>query len=174
MGYNGAPGTGPQDGALCTYKIVPVVQLARISPKISWVEAGTIQPFAIALQMARQAGLTANQNVMILGGGCIGLLLGAISKAYSAKKVAILEIQPHRAEFAKSYCADYVFVNPSRAGESETTEEYSQRVSQHILSSVDGLYRGFDVVVEAAGAEECMQIGLQVVRPGGTCENPAS
>lgn len=81
MGYNGAPGTGAQDGALCTWKILPAVQLARLTPKISWIEAGTIQPLAIAVQMARQAGLKAHQNVMILGGGCIGLLLGAISKA---------------------------------------------------------------------------------------------
>lgn len=80
-----------------------------------------------------------------------------------------MEIQPHRAEFAKSYCADQVFVNPARK-EKETTEEYSTRVSKEILSSVDGLYRGFDVVIEAAGAEDCMQIGLQVTRPCGTCE----
>jgi threonine dehydrogenase-like Zn-dependent dehydrogenase len=90
MSYYGAPGTGPQDGALCTYKIVPVSQLARLTDKISWVEAGTIQPFAIALQMTRQAGLKANQNVMILGGGCIGLLLGAISKAWEFPTFCVL------------------------------------------------------------------------------------
>lgn len=82
MGYYGAPGTGPQDGFLCTYKIVPTSQLAKLTPKISWAEAGCLQPFAIALQMARQAQLKAHQTVMILGGGCIGLLLGAIAKAY--------------------------------------------------------------------------------------------
>jgi D-xylulose reductase len=187
IGYYGAPG-GPQDGALCTYKIVPVAQLARLTDKISWVEAGTIQPFAIALQMSRQAGLKANQNVMILGGGCIGLLLGAISKAYGitspllpiltwpqsygAKKVVVLEIQPHRADFAKTYCADQVFVNPPHK-ENESSEDYSRRVAREILASVDGLYRGFDVVVEAAGALECMQIGIQVCRPGGTCKPDA-
>jgi threonine dehydrogenase-like Zn-dependent dehydrogenase len=81
----------------------------------------------------------------------------------------VLEIQAHRAEFAKTYCADQVFINPPH-NENETTEEYSQRVAKDILTSVDGLYRGFDVVVEAAGALECMQIGLQVCRPGGTCK----
>ena len=81
MGYYGAPSAGKQDGGLCTYKVVPVSNLARLTPKISWVEAGCIQPFAIAMQMVRQANLKAHQTVMILGGGCIGLLLGAISKS---------------------------------------------------------------------------------------------
>lgn len=53
---------------------------------------------------------------------------------------------------------------------SETTENYSIRVAKHILDSVPGLDRGFDVVIEAAGAEECMQIGIQVCKPGGTCK----
>ncbi|EXJ75275.1 uncharacterized protein A1O5_01971 [Cladophialophora psammophila CBS 110553] len=166
--YYGVPAPGGrQDGLLTTYKIVPVTALARLTPRISWVEAGAIQPLAIALQMTRQAGLKAHQTVLILGGGCIGLLLGAVAKAYAARKVVVFEVQPHRAEFAKTYCADQAFVNPPRHL-NETTEEYSNRVAKHILSSVDGLYRGFDVVVEAAGAEECMQIGLHVCKPGGT------
>lgn len=77
--YFGNPGI---DGACCTYKIVPEVQLCRLRPKISWPEAGLIQPLAIAIQMTRQAGLKAHQHVMILGGGCIGLMLGAMAKAY--------------------------------------------------------------------------------------------
>lgn len=86
MGYYGAPGTGPQDGSLCTYKIIPETQLVRLTPRISWVEAGCIQPFAIALQVSRQANLKANQTIMIFGGGCIGLILGAISKAQVSPK----------------------------------------------------------------------------------------
>lgn len=81
MAYYGAPNTAQQDGGLCTYKVVPVTQLARLTPNISWVEAGCIQPFAIAMQMVRQANLKAHQTVMILGAGCIGTLLGAISKS---------------------------------------------------------------------------------------------
>ena len=59
------------------------MQLVKLTDKISWVEAGLIQPLAISLQMSRQAGLKAHQHVMILGGGCIGLMLGALAKAYA-------------------------------------------------------------------------------------------
>lgn len=74
-------GTPTSDGSACTVKLVPEEQLVRLTPKISWVEAGLIQPLAISIQMARQAELKAHQKVMIFGGGCIGLLLGAIAKA---------------------------------------------------------------------------------------------
>lgn len=77
--YNGTPGV---DGGCSTFKIVPEAQLVRLTPKISWAEAGLIQPLAISIQMARQADLKSLQTVLILGGGCIGLLLGSIAKSY--------------------------------------------------------------------------------------------
>jgi L-iditol 2-dehydrogenase len=76
--YFGAPSW---DGSCCTWKVIPEEQLAALTPRISWVEAGLVQPLAITLQMTRQAGLRAHQNVMIFGAGCIGLQLGAVAKA---------------------------------------------------------------------------------------------
>ena len=82
--------------------------------------------------------------------------------------MAVFEKQPHRAKFAKKYCADYVFQNPPRDPD-ETNSEYVTRISQQILGNVPGLHRGFDVCIEATGAEECMQLGIKLCRPGGTC-----
>jgi threonine dehydrogenase-like Zn-dependent dehydrogenase len=63
-------------------RIVPEAQLVRLTPRVSWLEARIAQPLAIAVQCSRQARLKAHQDVMVLGGGCIGLLLGAMAKAY--------------------------------------------------------------------------------------------
>lgn len=63
-----------------TYKVVPQEQLARLTPKISWAEAGAIQPLAVAIQMSRRAGSFVHKTVAIFGGGCIGLYLGKIAK----------------------------------------------------------------------------------------------
>jgi threonine dehydrogenase-like Zn-dependent dehydrogenase len=68
------------DGSAMTYKLVPQDQLARISSKMSWPEAGAIQPLAIAVQTTRQAGNFAQKNVIILGGGCIGSYLVKLTK----------------------------------------------------------------------------------------------
>jgi threonine dehydrogenase-like Zn-dependent dehydrogenase len=84
--------------------------------------------------------------------------------------VVVLEKQTHRAEFAKQYCADHVFVNPPREV-GEQTLAYSRRVGREIIEGVPGLRRGFDVCIEAAGAEECMQMGLILCRPGGCCRS---
>lgn len=88
---------------------------------------------------------------------------------YGAKSVTFLEKQAHRAEFARGFGGDQAFVNPARLA-GETTEAYSARVAKHILDHSPGLYRGFDVCIEATGAEECMQMGIAVCRPGGTCK----
>jgi D-xylulose reductase len=163
--YFGVPGC---DGSCCTLKIVPEAQLCPLTDKISWTESGLIQPLAIAMQMTRQAGLKAHQHVLILGGGCIGLMLGAMAKAFGAAKVVVLEKEPHRTEFAKTYCADQVFVNPPRE-KGEITSAYATRVSKHISANVCGLQRGgFDVCIEACGAEETMQMGIMLAKHGGT------
>jgi D-xylulose reductase len=81
----------------------------------------------------------------------------------------VFEKQEHRVEFAKNYCADYAFQNLSRAPD-ETTQAYANRASQNILQNVPGIGRGFDICIEAAGAEECMQMGIKLCRPGGTCK----
>lgn len=81
--------------------------------------------------------------------------------------MVVLEKEAHRAEFAKKYCADQVFQNPPKTP-GEQTREYAVRVSNHILENVTGLYRGFDVCIEASGAFECMQMGIKLCRPGGT------
>ncbi|KIX03569.1 chlorophyll synthesis pathway protein BchC [Rhinocladiella mackenziei CBS 650.93] len=162
--YFGVPGS---DGSCCTMKLVPEEQLVRLTPTISWTAAGLIQPLAIAVQMSRQADLRAHQNIMIFGAGCIGVQLGAMAYAHGAKSVTFLEKQPHRAEFAKRFTGGNVFVNPERLS-GETTEQYSRRVAKDILDHTPGLYRGFDVCIEATGAEECMQMGITVCRPGGT------
>jgi D-xylulose reductase len=84
--------------------------------------------------------------------------------------VTILEKMPHRAEFARSYCADYAFVNPPKEAD-EGALAYSRRVAKKILSEVPKLDRGFDICIEASGAEECMQMGLILCRPGGCCKS---
>jgi hypothetical protein len=37
------------------------------------------------------------------------------------------------------------------------------------MENVPGIHRGFDVCIEAAGEEECMQIGIKLCKPNGTC-----
>jgi threonine dehydrogenase-like Zn-dependent dehydrogenase len=88
---------------------------------------------------------------------------------FGAKKVVVVERQKHRALFVSQFGADQVIVNPPRQ-EAETTDSYAERFSKSILEEVSDLNRGFDIVIEAAGSEECMNIGLRVARNNATCK----
>lgn len=81
----------------------------------------------------------------------------------------VIEKEPHRAQFATKFTADQVFVNSPRSP-SESLEDYSSKLAKHILDNVKDLNRGFDIVIEAAGAAECMNTGIRVVRPNGICK----
>jgi threonine dehydrogenase-like Zn-dependent dehydrogenase len=83
----------------------------------------------------------------------------------------VLEKDPYRAEFARSYCANQVYENLPYEKD-ETVTAYSLRMSKHIMENTLGLYRGFDVCIEASGAFECMQMGINLCKPNGTCESP--
>ncbi|KAI5306276.1 hypothetical protein KEM56_001602 [Ascosphaera pollenicola] len=137
--------------------------MVKLTDKIDWVAAGLIQPLAIGIQMSRQAGLKAHQTVFIAGGGCVGLLLGAIAKAYGAAKVVVVEKQAHRVEFAKRFYADVVIQNPPRPVD-QNSEEYAQDFAFDVLAAVPeaSRNRGFDVCIDASGAEECMQMGIEL------------
>jgi threonine dehydrogenase-like Zn-dependent dehydrogenase len=92
---------------------------------------------------------------------------------FGAAKIVVLEKDPYRAEFARSYCANQVYENLPYEKD-ETVTAYSLRMSKHIIENTLGLYRGFDVCIEASGEFECMQMGINLCKPNGTYEFPPS
>ncbi|OQU97038.1 Alcohol dehydrogenase GroES-like domain-containing protein [Cladophialophora immunda] len=160
-------GSPPFDGSAMKFKVVPRIQLARLAPDVTWVEAGVIQPLAIAVQATRQTGNFAQKAVIIFGGGFIGSLLAFIAKAYGAIKVVIVEKEEHRAQFLRDHVTKHVFVDPPR-DQSEEVDVYAERLARLILEKHPDLDRGFDIVIDASGSEECMNMGIRVARPGAT------
>ncbi|KAH8886200.1 GroES-like protein [Thozetella sp. PMI_491] len=100
MRYCGAPGS---QGSLSRYFALPADMAPIIPEGIDWDVAGSIQPLAIGVQIAKRADLRAHQTVAIFGCGPIGLITAAVAHAYSARKIIAFEINPSRVEFAKKY-----------------------------------------------------------------------
>ena len=66
----------PTDGTLCQYYRCASKRAIPIGDTIPWTEAGCIQPLAVAVQLARRAGLRAHQKVAVLSVYTIGLAKG--------------------------------------------------------------------------------------------------
>jgi threonine dehydrogenase-like Zn-dependent dehydrogenase len=77
-------------------------------------EGALVETVAVAVQITKVGAVKPNQTIVVFGCGPIGLLCQAVSKAYAAKKVIGVDISQSRAEFARTFGADDVFVPPVR------------------------------------------------------------
>jgi len=141
--------------------------LVPIPAGISWEEAGSIQPLAVAIQLARRAGFTAGQTLAVFGCGPLGLLVMAVAKAYGVAKIIAFDISESRVKFAKGYVADFTAVSP-RLKEGQDLTSWSVEMKQTMLAAAGIDAKGVDVVVEASGAEPCMHAGIEMLHTGGT------
>jgi threonine dehydrogenase-like Zn-dependent dehydrogenase len=129
-------------------------------------EGALVETVAVAVQITRVGAVKPNQTIVVFGCGPIGLLCQAVSKAYAAKKVIGVDISQSRAEFARTFGADDVFVPPVRpVGVDDSV--WSEEVARIMKEKFD-LGEGPDVVLEATGAQACIQTGIHLVRKGGT------
>ncbi|KAK8858800.1 hypothetical protein IAR55_003030 [Kwoniella newhampshirensis] len=157
----------PTHGSLCQYYATHQSHLVPIPEGISWEEAGSIQPLAVAVQLARRAHFTAGQTVAVFGCGPLGLLVMAVARAFGVSKILAFDISGKRVKFAKDYIADFTAVSPPLSDGQDLTS-WSISLKQEMLAAAGIDPKGVDVVVEASGAEPCMHAGIEILHTGGT------
>lgn len=93
-----------------------------------------------------------------------------MAKAYGVRKVVIFDIEQGRVDFAVKYGADAGFVPPKK-GEDEESLTFAQKYATQVIKE-QGISHGFDVAIEASGAEICAQMAACIAKSGGTCKSP--
>lgn len=130
-------------------------------------DGALVEPVAVSVQIAKVADLRAGQTVVVFGCGPIGVLCQAVAKAYGAKKVIGVDISQSRAEFAKKFAADEVYVPTAVKKEGQDPVDAARAMAEHIID-LFGLGDGADIVLECTGAEPCIQAGIYAAKKGGT------
>ncbi|KKA20551.1 hypothetical protein T310_5415, partial [Rasamsonia emersonii CBS 393.64] len=158
--------TPPHDGTLSKYYITQADFCYPIPDHMDLEEGAMVEPVAVAVQITKVGQVRGNQTIVVFGCGPIGLLCQAVcSKAYGAKRVIGVDISQSRLEFAKTFGADDVFCPPPKPDVIDDTE-WSEKVAKMIKEQFN-LGDGPDVVLEATGAESCIQTGVHLVKKGG-------
>jgi D-xylulose reductase len=150
--------TPPYDGTLARYYTLPEDYCYKLPENMSMEEGALIEPTAVAVHITRQAAIKPGDSVVVFGAGPVGLLCCAVAKAYGAKKIVTVDINDERLNFALKYAA--------------TTSFKSQRVSaeenaKNLIKECE-LGPGADVIIDASGAEPCIQTAIHALRMGGT------
>lgn len=134
-----------------------------------------IEPLAVAVHTARQVGVTPGDQVVVFGAGTIGLLCAAVAREFGASKIVAVDINEEKLRFAEKFLGS----SSSRLGtykpdSSLSAEENAQRIVEMYGLGVDTASAssaddaGADIVIDATGAESCIQTGIYVLRTGGT------
>ncbi|KAI0009390.1 chaperonin 10-like protein [Xylariaceae sp. FL0662B] len=109
--------TPPWDGTLQKYYIAASDYCYPIPSHMNAEDGALVEPVAVAVQICKVADLRAGQTVLVFGCGPIGALSQAVAKTYGAKEIIGVDISQSRAEFAKTFGADDVYV-PERPSSS--------------------------------------------------------
>lgn len=116
--------------------------------ELSYTAGALVEPFSVAYSATHSAGgLDPSDQVAVVGGGPIGLLCVAAAAAHNAA-VTLIEPQQSRRAAALDLGAARA-LDPS-------DDDFADAVAEH----TEG--RGFDVVLEAAGAPSAMALALEL------------
>ena len=96
--------------------------------------------------------------MVIFGSGTIGLTCGVVARHFGAKKIIAVDIDNSKLDFAKSFDRRATYLPPKDA----TPEE-----NAHAIITQNNLDQGAHAVIEASGAESCINTAIHVLRPGG-------
>lgn len=140
------------DGGFAEYAVVPSSQVYLIPDDLPLNRASFAEPLSCCIRGIDRAQIKAGENVSIVGGGTIGLIMMQLAKLSGAANVIVIEPQQHKRELAIQLGADFVF---------------SPDDSRLIDSIQDITHGGSNTAIECAGNSNAVTIALNLVRRGG-------
>lgn len=141
-----------RDGSYTEYLVIPAANAWKIPDTLTFDIATLMEPFGNAVYTVEEAHVE-GRKVLLTGAGPIGLMGLLVARALGASRIVVVEPNPLRARQAQTLGADRV-VDPSHPEASEIIRE-----------ALGGLA---DVHLEFSGAPAALNLGLSLVRNGGT------
>jgi L-iditol 2-dehydrogenase len=140
-------------GADAEYFVAKAAWLHTIPDELSFMQGAFVEPFSVAYSASVAAGgIDASDEVAVIGGGPIGLLC-AMTAAAMGGSVTLIEPQEHRRQLGLEI------------GATRTIDPGAGPLSEQVGEATRG--RGFDVVIEAAGAPAAMASAFPIAALGG-------
>ena len=139
-------------GANAEYFVAKASWLHRIPDELSFSQGAFVEPFSVAYNAAVAAGgIDASDSVAVIGGGPIGLLC-TLAAATMGGSVTLIEPQAHRRALGLE------------VGARDAIDPTAGDLAEQVTEATRG--RGFDVVIEAAGAPAAMASAFPVAGLG--------
>lgn len=151
------------DGAMQEVWNVPAHTLHMLPDDIRMDYAALIEPVAVACHDVRLSGLHAGEDVLVIGGGPIGVLIAMVVRDAGAN-VVISEVNPHRLAIMQKLGFDTV--NPM---ETDLPAEIGKRTGDKgadVVFEVSGTQPGVDAMTDCAATKaRIVMVAIHATRP---------
>jgi L-iditol 2-dehydrogenase len=141
-------------GAFAEYVTVPQHILHRIPEGVNYIQAALVEPAAVSLHAINLSPITPEDTVLVIGAGMVGMFVIQLLRIKGCKHIIAVDLEPSRLELAKKLGADLAFV----PGDPE--------LGKAVRSLTTG--RGADCAIEVVGIGQSVQLGISLLRKGGT------
>ena len=138
-------------GAFQSYWTVPAATLHRLPNNLSLMHGALIEPLAVACHDVRLAGVKTGDQVVVLGGGPIGMLVALVAQNAGAD-VIVSEINPYRVGLASALNLEAV--NPNDTA-----------LVDLVMNRTNGA--GADIVFEVSGSQAGASVMTDLLRTRG-------
>lgn len=116
-------------------------------------EVAMVEPTAVGLHAAHLGRIAVGDDVLVIGGGIIGLVSATFAKKEGASFVALTETNELRGEKSVKLGAAAAWYNAK-----------DEKIIPELIEKTHG---GFDVVIECVGNSAAVNSALTLVKPGG-------
>lgn len=145
--------TPPVGGVFQEYVVHPAELCFKLPDCVSTMEGALIEPLAVGFHAANQAGSELGKTAVVMGAGCIGLMCLMALKAKGVSFVVVVDVMRKRLDKALELGAGSVV----DGGAAEAYDELMRLCDR----------KGYDIVIDAAGSEKTVSLGIQVAKKGG-------
>lgn len=150
--HMGAIGTNI-DGGFSQYCKVPGRLIHHLADDVTFIEGAMAEPLACCINGADRSDIKVSDNVVVYGGGMIGLLLMQLAKLKGAANVVLVEPVEEKRKVAEQLGAAFT-INPM-------AENVEAALKAHGLTHIQ-------VVIETCGLKSTSEEAIDIVDRGGT------
>ena len=151
------------DGAMQEIWNVPAHTLHILPDDIRMDHAALIEPVAVACHDVRLSRLQAGEDVLVIGGGPIGVLVAMVARD-AGGKVVISEVNPFRLEIAQKL--GFETINPAETNLTEAINERTGTKGADVVFEVSGTQAGVNAMTECASTKgRIVMVAIHAQKP---------
>ena len=144
---------GDVHGGGSEYFKIQSEHVIKMPKTVSANDAAMVEPLAVAVHSVKKVPDIEGENILVVGGGTIGILVAQIAKEFKAKNIIISDIIPARNRIAVN--CGFLSINPTKVDSFK--EELNNLLSGESLS----------VAFECVGNEVALNTCIRTVSRGG-------